>query len=444
MRTAYSTGRGPAPASRALKSGSSLFALALAASLPATAQAQEANAGLEEIVVEARRIEENLQRTPLSVTALSGDLLDSLNVTRVQELASFSPNLIISDAPSNGMGTIVYLRGIGVISMQASSDPPINIYVDGVVQARSTGNAFDLPDIDRVEVLRGPQGTLFGRNTTGSAIAIYTKRPSETFGGEVEFAYGRDNEINASFVVNTGELGDSGVRTKLTFGRHTRDGWVTTPGRSASSAAGYHNATTASFAIAADPSDKLSVDNRLFFNKLDTRVAYQLVAASANAQAYFGQSAALGGPPIVIDNGPLDLFYPDPRLGYDPQALPWGDTLTLTYDVNPNLTLKSITGYSNLDQKQTGQLGGSATLGVNASTLEVEPGGFVTTNNDNQTDQFTQELQAIGDINDFSYTTGLYYFVEDINENLITDVPLITAGGVANKVILNRTYSLKN
>src|ERR1019366_6536797 len=148
----------------------------------------------------------------MSVTSISADRLKELGITRIQGLDAIAPNIVVTDAAANGMGTIVYIRGIGAVSVSSYSDAPISIYIDGVVQQRPVGNAFDVPDVDRVEVLRGPQGTLFGRNTTGGAVAIYTKKPSQDFGGSVEIGYGNDNELITSAVVNTGELGTSGVR----------------------------------------------------------------------------------------------------------------------------------------------------------------------------------------------------------------------------------------
>ncbi len=103
---------------------------------------------------------------------------------------------MISDAPSNGMGTIVFIRGIGQISVSSYADPPIAIYVDGIVQPRPVGNLRSTCRTSTGSRFCAiPQGTLFGRNTTGGAIAIYTKKPTQDFGGTVTFGYGDYNEI---------------------------------------------------------------------------------------------------------------------------------------------------------------------------------------------------------------------------------------------------------
>jgi iron complex outermembrane receptor protein len=424
-------------------------AMATLAGIPQTAQAADTAAavGLEEVVVSARRVDENLQKTPLSVTAISSDALKNMNITRIQELGSVTPNLVIRDAASNGMGTIAYLRGIGSISVQVLGDPPINIYVDGVVRPRPTGNAFDLPDVSRVEVLRGPQGTLFGRNTTGGAIALYTKEPTEEFSGSLSTSYGKDNEIDSSIVVNTGTLGDTGIRSKVTFQHHTRDGWIDTPGRSADSSPGYQRTTSGSFTLAADPSDNLSVTNTLYFDKIRSLTAYQLVFANAQLLTAFSNSPNVGGPPIIIGSTSLDRYYTDPRRRNDPFATSWGNTLNIAYDVNESLTIKSITGLSGMIQKQTGALGGSMLHGNilrPGGTTTTGPINTVTTNNSNRQTQFSEELQASGTIGEFSYTAGLYYFMEDIYENLTTVTPaFVAASNAFNLTTLDRDYTPK-
>lgn len=407
------------------------------------AQPVAANKGqLEEVVVTARRVEERQQATPIAVTSLSANFLKQLDITKVEGLDTVAPNIIIAEGVSNGMGTIVYIRGIGAISVAAYSDPPVSIYVDGVVQARPVGNAFDLPDVDRIEILRGPQGTLFGRNTTGGAVTIYTKKPAQDFGGSVEFGYGNYNEINTSLVLNTGEIGDSGVRSKFTIQRHSYDGFVATPGRDAADSYGYYRATSASFALSKEFGDNFTVDNRAFIDQEADKPNYQLVVANALATKYFSQSAARGGPPLIISPDALDVNYVDPRTQYDPSASAWGDTLTLNYDVNAYLTLKSITGYRSLTQQQTGQLGGSYLVGPVGSLTHIVPIEYVTPNDSVIQDQISEELQATGKVGEFNYVAGLYYFHEKIDENQRTVIPTILASGLAALTDATITYTL--
>jgi iron complex outermembrane receptor protein len=402
---------------------------------------------VEDIVITARRVEERAQNTPISVTAISGDRLKALNVTRVEGLASLAPNLVIGDAPANGIGTIVFIRGIGQLSVSSYSDPPINIYVDGVAYARPVGNAFDLPDLDRVEVLRGPQGTLFGRNTTGGAITLYTKAPSQEFGGAIDVGYGKYNEIETSLLLNTGEIGDSGILSKFTFQRRTADGWVRTPGVGDSNAAGYSRSASGSFTLAKQFSS-VSVTNRLYFDRTEASPAYQVVTATPAAAAYFSQSAARGGPPFLISPGPLDVFYEDPRRQYQPVATAWGDTLNIAYDINPGLTLKSISGYRNLNQHQSGQIGGSDVVGpvINPNTpgVPIQSIDLVTPFDAVHQQQESQEFQLNGKSGEFSYVAGLYYFHEKVTEGLEIQVPVVLSPASALNVTEIENYTISS
>lgn len=408
----------------------------------ASAPAATSQGGLEEVVVTARRVEERQQTTPISVTSITANTLRELDITRINGLDSVTPNLVFTEGVANGTGLIVYIRGIGAISVAAYSDPPIGIYLDGVVQARPVGNAFDLPDVEHIEVLRGPQGTLFGRNTTGGAIAIYTKKPAQDFGGSASVSYGNYNEVDGSLTLDTGELWNSGWRAKATVDRHSFDGFITTPGRSAADANGYSRSLTASFAVSKSITDDFTLDNRMFIDQVEAKPAFQVVTANAAATAFFNKSAARGGPPAVISRSPLDLNYLDPRTQYDPSAAAWGDTLTLAYDLNQYVTLKSITGYRSLVQSQTGQLGGSAIVGPVGNINNIVPFEFVTPTDSVIQDQESEEFQATGAIGSFTYVGGLYYFHETINENQRTVSGTVLASGLGALTDATITYTL--
>jgi iron complex outermembrane receptor protein len=399
---------------------------------------------LEELLVTARRVEERGQSAPISVTAISSQRLKALNIDRIEGIDTIVPNLLISDAPANGMGTIVYIRGIGAISVSSYSDPPISIYVDGVVQARPVGNAFELPDVDQVEVLRGPQGTLFGRNTTGGAIAIYTKKPAQDFGGSAEFGYGNYNEVSSQLVLNTGELGQSGWRAKATLHQRFYDGYVDTFGVARSDWVGYYRAASGSFVLAKDFDDRLAVDNRIYVDFAKTKPGFQTVTATPQALAFFGPSASRGGGPFLVSSKPLDLIYLDPRRAYDPEATAWGDTLTLTYDVNDRMSLKSITGYRGLRQKQTGQTGGSSVVGPVGTPTNFVPALPAALDDRMHEHQASEELQATGELGALRYVLGLYYFNEEAYESLSNSTPSLLPDGLAALTAATTAYSLSS
>ena len=154
---------------------------------------EEANGGLiEEIVVTARMREETAQSVPIPITALSAAQLEARNITEIKDIERITPNLDFEYSSVNASATQVFLRGIGQVNWSATQDPKIGIYIDGVYLSRPQGGLVDLMDIERVEVLRGPQGTLFGRNTTAGLIHIITKAPSEEREANFKIGYGTE------------------------------------------------------------------------------------------------------------------------------------------------------------------------------------------------------------------------------------------------------------
>jgi iron complex outermembrane receptor protein len=159
-----------------------------AAMLGQEAVAQDADAGgtLEEIVVTARRREENLQTTPVAITAVTNETLERRNIVTLEGISRLAPSLQVYQT-SGGLGSAgTFMRGIGYADNIPGQDSPIGVYVDGVIAGRNGVAMMTLVEPQRVEVLRGPQGTLFGRNTTGGAILITSHVPSDEFSGMVK------------------------------------------------------------------------------------------------------------------------------------------------------------------------------------------------------------------------------------------------------------------
>ncbi len=145
---------------------------------------------IENITVTARRVEETLQRVPVAITALSEQDIDNQNIVSIQKLAIATPNLWMEKNTSSSSGARAAIRGVGEDESFFTSDTPVGIYIDDIYIPRQIGAMFDLYEVDRVEVLRGPQGTLYGRNTSAGAIKIITKQPSEDFHLNLEGAVG--------------------------------------------------------------------------------------------------------------------------------------------------------------------------------------------------------------------------------------------------------------
>ncbi|MEO8306625.1 MAG: TonB-dependent receptor [Pseudomonadota bacterium] len=179
---------------RGVLAGGLLFGATLAAA------AAEDQGTLEEVVVTAQFRQQSVQDTPLSITAISGDMLDSRSQTNIAEVASQAPNVTLkTQGAAFGPAMGASIRGIGQFDFNPALEPGVGLYVDDVYYATLTGSILDLLDVERVEVLRGPQGTLAGKNSIGGAIKIYSRKP-EAEGGYVAATYGTDNraDIRAS------------------------------------------------------------------------------------------------------------------------------------------------------------------------------------------------------------------------------------------------------
>src|SRR3984893_15427103 len=198
-----------------------------AASTPDAEPANEAGAkeagALEEITVTARKTTESLQTTPVAVTALSAAALTVNQQVEIKSLQGPVPNLSIGGA-GTGPTSLVYMaiRGEGQNSPNSASDAAVGIYVDGVYFARPLVGNLGLLDVNRAEILRGPQGTLFGRNTTGGAVSITTNQPTGRFEGNAEVDYGKFNDALGSLVLNLPISGDE-LATRFAFRFHRHD-----------------------------------------------------------------------------------------------------------------------------------------------------------------------------------------------------------------------------
>jgi len=170
-----------------------LLAVATLTLMPAGGWAQKASevgAGmLEEVIVTANRREQNLQEVAISVAAFTGEFLKESGTTNLKQLEQYTPSLKITPV-TDSRSTSIRIRGIGSIGTNAGIDPSVGLFIDGIYQGRAGMSIADLMDVERVEVLRGPQGTLYGKNTAAGALRLISLGPSEVFEAEVEGVYG--------------------------------------------------------------------------------------------------------------------------------------------------------------------------------------------------------------------------------------------------------------
>ncbi len=202
-------------------------AMAMAGQISAADSVGEGSYALEEVVVTAQKRAENIQDVPIAISAFSADKLAEKGVTNVAQVSDFTPNIQIDRAsPFAGSSTIIsaFIRGIGQNDFAFNMEPGVGLYVDGVYYARTVGAAIDLLDVERMEVLKGPQGTLFGRNTIGGALHVVTRRPGDELGYDLQVTTGSYDRFDVRGIVDI-PLIDNRLYSSLSFSSTKRDGY---------------------------------------------------------------------------------------------------------------------------------------------------------------------------------------------------------------------------
>jgi iron complex outermembrane recepter protein len=249
-----------------------LVALFLSAAAPAWSQdaaPAEDDGGIQEIVVTAQKRSENVQNVPIAISAFAGEALSERAVGNVSQLAALSPNVNLDSGVSFSASTAVLaasIRGIGASDFAFNIDPAVGVYLDGVYLARSVGANQDLLDVERIEILKGPQGTLFGRNTIGGAISIVTRDPAKEFGVRGDLTLGRYNLFQARASVDI-PLAEN-LYSSFTVDIKTRNGYLKRlqfPGSLAANSPPFTVYPASGFD---SPSREGDEDNRTFRGKL--------------------------------------------------------------------------------------------------------------------------------------------------------------------------------
>jgi iron complex outermembrane receptor protein len=196
---------------------------------PRPAQPGARPRGLEAITVTARKVEENLQTTPVAVTAFSGADLEGASVVEVKDLGRLTPNMRFENTAGTGSTATISIRGISQQDLLITGDPSVGVYIDDVYNARVIGANFNLLDVESIEVLKGPQGTLYGRNTPAGAVKITSRKPDGTFGGWAKGLFGDDNRTDAEGAIQFPILGEA-LSARFAFQSQNADGWVENDG----------------------------------------------------------------------------------------------------------------------------------------------------------------------------------------------------------------------
>ncbi len=214
--------------SRALRGlfiGASSFVVAAGLSVPSLA-ADANGSGIETVVVTAQYTEQNIQATPLAITAVTGDDLEKRGINDLSQLGTSVPGLSLTKAPAAyGNGVQTYIRGVGQYDTAFASEPGVGFYIDDIYYGTMSGSVFDLMDLNRIEVLKGPQGVLGGKNDIGGAIRMITQKPQDDSSGYLEASYGSFNEINVKGAVNFTLIPDH-LFARVSATSRQQDGYV--------------------------------------------------------------------------------------------------------------------------------------------------------------------------------------------------------------------------
>jgi len=410
--------------------------------------------GLGDVVVTARRSAETLQNVPVAVTALGSDFIERQNISDPTDVPKFAPNLTIEQQPSSLSAASIFIRGIGNNEPSSVSEQGVGIYLDGVYLARAAGAVFDLIDLDRIEVLRGPQGTLFGRNTIGGALQLVSKKPTNDMGMTAKAGYGRFNDWYVRGRVDTGYIIGNVVKASISAQHRQENGYVNNTLTPSSQDPGALKADSLAVALQGDFGDVTVDYNFDYDNRRGTPSFFQIVAATPLAQNYYSQSPNYGGAPFLVNpvrQGTVQQAGFTDRNGdfrYGSKSRVQGHALTISYANSPELTIKSITGYRKFFQDTILNLSGNGVLRgpvvdfTSPTLVSVQQVTPYSGNNAPQKQwQVSQELQALGKIGDFNYLLGGYYFYEKSSEynrqalTLVLPVAGLTSIGFPQSVV---------
>ena len=220
MRSAVS---GRSLSSKVLVGASLLVATAVSQAL---AQSATDNNALQEVVVTAQFRQQNLQQTPIAITAVNAAMLEARNQTDIAQVAAQAPNVTLTqNGAAFGSSMVAFIRGVGQTDFNLALEPGVGIYVDDVYHATLTGSVLDLLDLDRVEVLRGPQGTLAGKNSIGGSVKLFSKKPKGDGSGYVELTGGSYSRMDARGAADLALTETLFMRASFASKHH--DGYVT-------------------------------------------------------------------------------------------------------------------------------------------------------------------------------------------------------------------------
>ncbi len=364
--------------------------LILAGGVAYTAPVQAQNRVLEEITVTAQKREQSLQDTAVSITAFSGEGLKQLNLTNSVDLASQTPNFSIGTPVGAGNNPSIVLRGVGLNDFNDNNESNIAVYVDEVYRSAMAGLTFQLFDLERVEVLRGPQGTLYGRNATGGLVHFVTKKPTEDFDLYGDLTFGSYSQIKFEGAVGGGT---ESIMARLSVATNQADGYVKNRvGKNPNEADSNSIRGQILFQLAEQWS---LLVNGHYSDSDALAAAYQHEGTAGDGFDFFGYTDTDGDPwagdydrtgPLQIENtgASFDLSWQGDRFG-----------------------MKWITGVENVEKFHQED--------TDAGNVDFGAGSLVRPDFVADTDQLTSELRVFAGNEKINWVAGVYYFDSEVD-----------------------------
>jgi iron complex outermembrane receptor protein len=416
------------------------------AQVASTAAGDGAEGGLEEIVVTAQKRAENLQQVPFAVSAYSSAAIEQRGVTGLASLFQTPPPGVVMQ-PFAGSQSLLIIDMRGVTNAdpgQATTELGTAVYIDDVYLGRGQGLGAELADPERIEVLRGPQGTLFGRNAEGGAIRIVTKKPTGELSGNGKITIGNYGQRRYEAHLNLPAV--AGFAIKFDYLNSQHDGYTKNGPRDAKLARqedfAAYDAEGYRASVRWQPVETLTVDYAYDHSKTDDTRDYNVLVQPPLGFRPNGPLAPLatfgGARPLTdsIHSRTDDSWIPMYNAPFRIKTL--GHTLQAEFEINDDLKLRSISAYRKTHEEGAGQLGGAftlsslgpagqpiqalvpglgtGTLGLPASVTRVYAISGVVAYNDVDQKQKSQEFQLIGSTDHLEYVVGAYYFNEKVRD----------------------------
>lgn len=439
-----------------LASKKSTLSLAIALASGLAAQAAISATSLEEVVVTAQKREQSLQDTPIAISAFDSDAIENYSITDVADIGQLAPNMNIAESPGGGSSATIAIRGSVTSNPAISWEPTVGIYLDGVFLGKNMGGIFDIAELARVEVLRGPQGTLYGKNTLGGAINLITRKPGQEMGGKLRVTAGNYDLIETSLSFDTGAFGTVGeglgqLTTNLAYMKTDRDGLYKNKSVDLTGGTGLVNpASTKDFKDL--DNEVYRLDTILAVNEdLEIRYTYdyskrdntttpaQLVNVSQAGfdalDTAYGFGGALSALAPILANYQTDGDKRKGTIGADAAGNEVSETdghsLTISWDAGDwgflgDVTLKSLTSLRTLDFEDLIDIDGT-------------PMDYFHSGRDIDYEQTSQEFQLLGKTDNVDYVIGAYYFSEEAD--VFNPISFLPAAGFPTA---NNEYGFDN